>query len=154
MMGAGKSTAGRILAEITGREFLETDARIEELYGPIPALFERGEAVFRALEKEVVRAAAARTDAVVSTGGGVAVDPENVAALKKGGRIVYLAADGETLYARCRGTGRPLAESREKFFALLAAREPIYRAAADLIVDTDKKTPAEIAEEIRKKEAL
>lgn len=135
MMGAGKSTAGRLIAARTGRAFVDTDEEIEKRFGPIPALFARGEEHFRACERQVIAEVAGRSNAVIATGGGAAEDKRNVAALKTNGRLYYLSAPAEVLYRRCLGSDRPLARDRETFFARAKARERGYLAAADGTAD-------------------
>src|SRR2546423_13266269 len=136
MMGAGKTTVGRLLAEMTGRPFFDTDAMVEERLGrSIAEVWGRqGEDAFRDLESAVVADAAARRGGVIAVGGGAVLRPGNVAALKSNGRLVWLRADPATLRARVgNGGDRPLAARLEH---LAAEREPAYRDAADVIIET------------------
>ncbi len=141
-MGAGKSAVGKQLAQRLRRPFVDTDRLVEQRAGrPIPAIFAaEGEAGFRALERAVVAEVAGRRGQVIATGGGVVTDPANLAALRAGGLVVYLAARPETLAARVAGSDRPLlagaADPAARIREILARREAAYRAA-DVVVETD-----------------
>lgn len=153
MMGVGKSTVGRILAQRTGKTLVDTDEEIVRTHGAIANIFaEYGEAYFRALETETVRRLSGRDGLILSTGGGLVLKPENCQLLKRKGKIVYLSATLETLLSRVRvDMSRPLlqtGEVEERMKGLFAAREGIYRAVADLIVETDGKTAEEVADSI------
>ncbi|MBQ7948788.1 MAG: shikimate kinase [Clostridia bacterium] len=154
MMGSGKTTVGVKIAELTGRRLCDTDGMIVEKYGPISDIFERfGEDYFRKLETQAVKTLVQTDGLVVSTGGGLVLNKENVATLKENGKIVFLRAKLDTLAERLSAdTTRPLlqtAESlRHRLQTLLSARMPIYESVADCIVDVDKKSVAEIAIEI------
>ena len=144
MMGVGKSTVGRHLAELLGRTFFDADREIEARAGAtIPQIFEReGEAGFRARERETIEALA-DGDAVIALGGG-AVSQESVRErIASRGIVVYLRADIATLLRRVgRGRGRPLLagltaeERRARLQALLSERSRYYEEAA-VIVDSD-----------------
>jgi shikimate kinase/3-dehydroquinate synthase len=125
-MGAGKSTIGAEVAERIGRPFVDTDAEIEARHGPIPELFERGEAEFRGLEREVVDEALSSADpAVIALGGGAyeALDEDRA-------RAVLIDVDVETAWERSRASGRPLAADESGFRELFAARAPRYLEVA------------------------
>ena len=130
MPGSGKTAVSAILGERTGREVIDTDRLITEKAGmEIPEIFRRyGEKHFRDLETEVIRETAARAGVIISTGGGAVLREENVDALRRNGRLVWLDRKPEDLIPT---DDRPLADSREKMTALYTAREPIYRATAD-----------------------
>ena len=130
MPGSGKSAVSSILGARTGREVIDTDRMIVEKAGmEITEIFRRyGEKHFRDLESEVIREAAAYAGVIISTGGGAVLREENVEALRRNGRLVWLDRKPEDLVPT---DDRPLADSREKMAALYAAREPIYRATAD-----------------------
>ena len=130
MPGSGKSAVSSILGARTGREVIDTDRMIVEKAGmEITEIFRRyGEKHFRDLESEVIREAAACAGVIISTGGGAVLREENVEALRRNGRLVWLDRKPEDLVPT---DDRPLADSREKMAALYAAREPIYRATAD-----------------------
>lgn len=155
MMGAGKTTIGVKIAELTGRKWYDTDGVITDRYGKISDIFEfYGEAHFRKIETEVVKELAALDNLVISTGGGLVLKSENNALLKKDGKIVFLRASVDTLVARLNGdNSRPLLQAREqnvraRLEKLLRERAPIYEHVADFTVDVDGKTPKQIAEEI------
>lgn len=149
---AGKTTVGRCLSRLSGREFADTDAMIEEAHGNIPAIFDTyGEGYFRELEREAVRTLCKRDGLVISTGGGLVLFSENVALLRSTGRIIYLRAKLETLVKRGRGDrSRPLlrGDLAARLSAQLSARAATYEGVADQTVDTDGLTPEEIAKVI------
>jgi shikimate kinase len=154
-MGAGKSTVGRALAAEVALRLVDTDELIVQKRGrPIPRIFdEEGEEAFRCYETEVLRSLADACGLVVATGGGIVGRPENWDLMRRMGPIVYLRAQWPTLRARIGAcTNRPLASgdrSEEEIVALLQRRLPLYEQA-DLIVDTENKTVAEVIEEIRR----
>ena len=146
MPGSGKSAAGRELSRRTGKPFIDTDSIIVERAGkPITDIFrDEGEQAFRDLETAVVRDCSARGGQVLSTGGGAVLRPENVTALRQNGRLFWLDRDPEALVPT---DDRPLADTAEKLRALIARREPVYRAAADEVIPV-RGTPADTAAEI------
>ena len=155
MMGAGKSTIGVKIAELTGRRWYDTDGVICDRHGKISDIFEYyGESHFRKLETEVVKELAGQDNLVISTGGGLVLKSENNAELQKNGKIVFLRASLKTLNQRLVVDGtRPLLQSStesisDRLARLLKERAPIYEHVADYIVDVDDKTPLEIAKEI------
>ncbi len=154
MMGCGKTTVGRKIAEITSRRCLDTDDLIVERHGKITDIFARyGEEYFREIERETVREVAQKDGLIVSTGGGVVLKAENVARLRENGKIVYLRAKKETLEERLKADKeRPLLQSKnslsDRLAGLLKARASVYESVADYVVDVDGKTPDEIATEI------
>ena len=155
MMGAGKSTIGIKIAELTGRRWYDTDGVISDRYGKISDIFEYyGEPHFRKLETEIVKELAEQDDLVISTGGGLVLKSENNATLQKNGKIVFLRASLQTLNQRLVVDGtRPLLQAStesisDRLARLLKERSPIYEHVADYIVDVNDKTPLEIAKEI------
>ena len=153
MMGCGKSTVGGALAKALGWKAVDTDQIIQEQYGKISDIFAtKGEEYFRGLETETVRALTGQDTVVVSVGGGRVLRPENVDLLKKGGVLVYLQAEKETLLARLQGdTSRPLLVGKDlsaRLDRLLAARAATYESVCDFAVSVDGKTLDEIADEI------
>lgn len=151
MMGSGKTTVARILSYNLGREFVDTDEVIEKRYGSISEIFGRyGEERFRDEESTVVREVATiYKNAVISLGGGCVLRAVNVENLRKTGKIVYLCAQPQTLIARLReDCTRPLlsGDTEGKINSILASRKALYEGAADFIVQTDDKTPEEIAQ--------
>jgi len=158
-MAAGKSTVGRALAWLLKWRFIDLDCEIEcRSKQSLPQIFaQQGEARFREMEAEALRSVVAQTDTptVIALGGGTSVQPQNAELLRRRGvRIVFLELAVEQLLERCRAARersahnpRPLAEEEEAFRALYAQRLPFYRRA-DVVVDTENKTPEEIAREI------
>ncbi len=154
-MGTGKTCVGKLLASALGMEFVDTDSEIEKRAGlAIPEIFARyGEGYFRRLEAEVVAEVAARSNCVIATGGGVVLNPENVARLAARGVIVLLEARPEVLARRLReAQNRPLLagypDLEERIASLLAVRNPFYAAACDFRVDTSDLEPAAVAARI------
>ena len=154
-MGAGKSAVGRELAAALGTAFVDTDELIAAQAGPIEAIFaQRGEAGFRALEAEVVTAAAAAAlerPYVLALGGGAVLSTTVREALGRLPHVVWLTAPPEVLWRRARAEGeasRPLAVDEGAFRALLTTREPLYALVATEVVDTAATTAAAVAAEI------
>ena len=155
MMGAGKTTIGIKIAEISGRRWYDTDGLITDKYGKISDIFEYyGEAHFRKLETEIVKELVKQDGLVISTGGGLVLKKENNALLQENGKIVFLRATLDTLSKRLKVDGtRPLLQTstesiRDRLAKLMKERMPIYEHVADFVVDVDEKTPETIAEEI------
>lgn len=151
-MATGKSVVGRELARRLGVAFIDTDAEVTATHGSIPEIFAAGgEPAFRALETAALREAAGGPEpAVVATGGGAVLAPENRELLRSG-YTVYLETDLETVRARIAGTpGRPLLEGDplERWVQIFAAREAHYRQCATVTVDARTGTVAELAEHI------
>ena len=155
MMGCGKTTVGKLLAKLTDKTFVDTDACIVEKYGVISEIFAcHGEAYFRDLETETVAELVVRDDLVIATGGGLVLREKNVAMLKETGKLVYLRTTADTLVQRLeRDTERPLLHGgeetlRARIERILGERAKIYEKSADFTVDTDGKSAQEIADEI------
>ena len=153
MMGSGKTSTGRPLAEQLGYGFVDADAVIEQAAGcSIPEIFERdGEAGFRALESQVLNAISQRHSLGVATGGGVVTQQENWGLLHSG-IVVWLDVVPEQLMQRLRAdsTVRPLLQTVDPdaaLNALLNRRRPLY-AEADLTVVIDQETPDAVADGI------
>ena len=149
-MGAGKSSVGRALARRTGLPLFDIDALVSERRGSsIAVIFALdGEDEFRACETAVLAGISAQP-AIIVTGGGIVLRAENVATMKRLGTVVYLTADEETLFERAmRRATRPLLQTsdpRATFAELLQVRAPLYRAAADVTVDTTGLRHEEVA---------
>ena len=147
LMGAGKSTVGRILARRLGKRFVDTDHEIEKRNGvTIPVIFEiEGEAGFRKREQEVLTDLAQEPDLVLSTGGGIVLRPENREVLREQGFVVYLSARPELLAERTRhDRSRPLLNVDDplgRLRELHAVRDPLYREVAHAIVETGRGAP-------------
>ena len=127
---------GAALAAVLGRRFVETDAVIVERYGPIPAIFaEHGEAAFRTYERELADELADETSLVVSTGGGMLIDPAIAERFESSGRVFCLTASPATTIARVRADGivdRPLldtADPEARVAELLAERSEAYASS-------------------------
>ena len=153
MMGSGKTSTGRPLAEQLGYGFVDADAVIEQAAGcTIPEIFERdGEAGFRALESQVLNAISQRHSLVVATGGGVVTQRPNWGLLHSG-IVIWLDVMRDQLLARLKAdaTARPLLQTPDPEAALdelLAQRKPLY-AEADLTVVIDQEDPATVADGI------
>ncbi len=133
MPGCGKTRIGRLAAQALGRDFVDMDAEIEKAAGmSIPDIFSReGEQGFRDRETRVAEILGARTGLVIATGGGAVLRGENVRALRQNGVIVYMQRSLDQLAV---GGNRPLSSSREALEKMLAARAPLYEAAAHRVV--------------------
>ncbi|HHV50913.1 MAG TPA: shikimate kinase [Candidatus Avimonas sp.] len=154
-MGSGKTTVGKLLAELTGRRFVDMDIFLEQEAGmAVQEIFKSfGEEEFRKLEREACRKLSLEQGLVIATGGGAMTFPENVEVVKKSGDIVFLDVPLKVILKRLENDkSRPLlaGEDREEAAKrLYEKRLPLYRAAADIIVDGAKK-PSEVADEIIK----
>ena len=152
----GKTTVGRILAKRIGRSFHDCDAEIEHRAGrSIRTIFEReGEAVFRDLESQTIcDLCQQRPEAILATGGGAILRETNRQALARFGTVIWLTASSEILVERLRKdpNSRPALTAAgllDEVAIILEAREPLYRDAADMIVDASLADPKWIAEEI------
>lgn len=146
MMGAGKTTIGRLLARRLRMRFLDSDQEIERRCGvKVPLIFEiEGEPGFRARESQVLAELTALEGIVLATGGGVVLAPANRERLAAAGTVIYLRAKPEDLYERVRNdrnrpllaTPDPLARLRE----LYVERDPLYQEVADIVIDTGRQT--------------
>lgn len=154
-MGAGKSTVGHLLGEDLGRPFVDIDERVVSMAGrSIAEIFaEEGEPSFRLMETEALRSLEHEPASVVACGGGVILADENRVLLARLGRVVYLVVNAGEALARIGGTqSRPLlagAGGVVAATALLQARESLYRAAADIVIDTGAMSAREVAAEAR-----
>ena len=153
MMGSGKTSTGRPLAERLGYGFVDADAVIEQAAGcSIPDIFDRdGEAGFRSLESQVLSAISQRHSLVVATGGGVVTQPENWGILHSG-IVIWLDVVPNQLLQRLNAdsTVRPLLQTADPEAALnelLNERRPLY-AEADLTVVINDETPEAVADGI------
>jgi len=142
LMGAGKTTMGRKLAQALQWPFYDSDRVIEETTGvSIPMIFEyEGEEGFRDREQEIIDYLTSLDQIVMATGGGAILRPENRQKLQQNGFVVYLECSIERILQRTRrDTQRPLLQTenpRERLEQLLQEREPLYRECADFSVDT------------------
>ena len=153
-MGSGKSSIGRRVAAHFGFQFVDTDAVLVEREGrAIAEIFAgEGEARFRDLETSVLKSLGVRDRCVISTGGGGVLREENRALLRDLGLVVWLTASEDVIFERVSRTNkRPLlhtANPRETVTQLLAARRPLYEAAAQFTVDTTTLTHAAAADAV------
>lgn len=157
MRGSGKTTVGKVLAHKLNRELVEMDELISKKVGlAIPEIVERyGWTKFRDIEQEVTDEVAKRDNIVNATSGGVVTREKNIKELKENGILVWLKAGVNTLLERIgEDNGRPALVSsrsrREDIELTLKEREPLYQKAADLVIETEGKTPEEVAEDIMK----
>ncbi len=148
MPTSGKTTVGKIIAEKTGKEFIDVDEEIVRLFGKsISDIFETmGESGFREIEKNVTETISARQNAVIATGGGVVLNEKNVENLKKNGRIYFIDRPLESLVT---SPDRPLSSNRIDLERRYRERYQIYKENADFTVFGDK-SPEKFAEEIIK----
>ena len=153
-MGAGKSTVGRLVAEQLGLPFTDIDSLIERQEGrSVSAIFEAdGEQAFRALEARAVESLSTAPASVVACGGGVVLSDSNRALLKTLGTVVYLRVTAaETLARVGNSSTRPLLSGAGGALAagmLLEAREALYGATADVVIDTVDRSAEEVAGEV------
>ena len=154
MMGAGKTTVGKALAQRLEREFVDSDRLLVERTGvPVATIFEiEGEAGFRRRESALIAELAGTTGRVVATGGGAILSPENRAVMRAQGLVIYLRARLESLWERTRhDTSRPLLatpDPRATLATLLEARDPLYREAAHVIVDTGSQSASTLVSRV------
>ena len=144
LMGAGKTTIGRLLARRLDMTFIDSDHEIEARTGAtIPWIFEiEGEASFRRREADVIRELTAQNGIVLATGGGAVLNPDSRALLAERGTVIYLRASVSSILQRtAHDKNRPLlqtADPRKKLEDLTAQREPLYREIADMVIDTGR----------------
>lgn len=153
-MGSGKTSVGEELSKLLEMDFIDTDSLIIEKTGKtINEIFQnQGEDYFRQLETETIKNLRSRSNTIISCGGGVVLNPENIENLKENGKIIWLKAGPEEIYKRISSDKtRPLLEDdfgvedlREK----LELRLSLYEDSRDIEVDTDGKTVYEICQEI------
>lgn len=150
MMGAGKTTIGRQLAHVLGRQFLDLDHEMEARCGVRVALiFDiEGEAGFRKRETALLDECSQYRGMVLATGGGAVLAPENRRILKERGTVVYLRAGVDELFRRvARDRTRPMlkaSDPRQRIVDLLAQREPLYEEVADVTLDTGAVPVAQV----------
>ncbi|MDI6912019.1 shikimate kinase [Nocardioides sp.] len=152
-MGAGKTTVARLLAAAWGTTVRDTDHDVEAAEGrTISDIFvDSGEDAFRALERHAVAEALSQHDGVLALGGGAVLDPAT-RALLAGHQVVFLRVGLSDAVKRVGlGVSRPLllGNVRGRIKALLDERTPIYESVATLVVDTDGRSPEDVAKEIR-----
>ncbi len=142
LMGAGKTSVGRMLAKRVRKDFYDADTEIERNTGvKIPVIFDiEGEAGFRAREEKMIEKLTAMHGIVLATGGGAVLSAANRDRLRQNGCVIYLRAAPEDLWRRTRrDRNRPLLQTKNplaKLQELHAQRDPLYSELADLVVDT------------------
>jgi shikimate kinase len=156
-MGAGKSTIGRLLAAELHLPFCDTDKAIEDRCGAdIPWIFDvEGEDGFRARESSMLAELSEDNGLVLATGGGIILLAENRKMLRSRGFVVYLRASVDQQTARtAKDKNRPLlklGEPREVLEQLMLVRDPLYSEVADMMIETDSRSPKDVAKDIAKK---
>lgn len=155
---SGKTSAGRELARLLERPFFDSDRMVFAKTGrTVREIVEAGGwQAFREVEKTVIAELSCLDDAVIALGGGAVMDPDNAAMLAERGRFVWLKADARLLALRMSGDRNGAAErpaltgagAIAEIEEVLAARAPVYRDVAHIVVDTAGKEPSLIAREI------
>ena len=152
-MGSGKTYTARALSKILKLKVFSTDGLIEKKERmPVVRIFEKkGEKYFRRQEAEVVANLAKKKNVIIDCGGGIVLNPLNIKRLRKSGVLIYLKTSPEWIYKRVKlNKKRPLLQVKNpmaKIKAMLKERGPLY-AQADAAVNTDAKTPLQVAQEI------
>jgi shikimate kinase len=152
-MGTGKTSVGRLVADQLHFNYLDTDEMIQAATGKtIAEIFAaNGEPAFRALEENVCRELAGKTQTVISAGGGLPVAPQNLASLKGHALVVCLWASPAKIWERVRNqTHRPLLHDPDpqgKIRELLAVRQPFYKQA-DILLNTESRSLREVAQQV------
>lgn len=152
-MGTGKTAVGKELAQLLDLKLIDVDTEIEKSEKmTINDIFKQfGEPRFREIETDMIKKISRKKNVIISTGGGAVLKQENMDALRKTGIIICLMATPETILKRTSiNSDRPLLKVEnpfEKINELLNFRRPFYEKA-DIIIDTEHKTPLQIAEEI------
>lgn len=157
LMGAGKTTIGKLLASSMGRIFVDSDHEIERRTGvDIPLIFElEGEAGFRKREAEVLRDVTQLSNIVLATGGGAILREENRELLRRSGTVVYLRVPVNELKRRTRfDKNRPLLQTsnpQAKLAELFDQRDPLYRHTAHIILDSGRQSMRTLVQVLMKK---
>jgi len=153
-MGSGKSTVGRHLADLLGCAFIDSDAEIESRAGAdIPWIFDvEGETGFRRRETAVLKDLVEHSGAVIATGGGAILAAENREMMARTGIVIFLNASvAQQLKRTGSGEGRPLLQQgdrEETLKQLMAERDPLYRALADVIISAGGGNARKVARQI------
>lgn len=156
-MATGKTSVGKKLSEKLNLEFIDIDKLIEEKTNmTIAKIFkENGEAYFRQIEKETIEEVMNLKNLVISCGGGVCLDPENIKNIRGKSKVILLEADPETIIKRTENDEtRPLLKDRKEkseIKKIMEMRKDSYYKAADIIIDTNNKSVSDIVGEIIKK---
>ncbi len=156
LMGAGKTTIGKLLARHLGKAFYDTDQEIEKRTGvKVSTIFElEGEVGFRKRETAIIQELSQLNNIIIATGGGAILAEENRQLLKTHGTVIYLRANVNELWHRMRNDKhRPLLQNvdiRAKLEQLYAERNPLYTETAAYIFDTGNQPVASIISQIEK----
>lgn len=146
LMGAGKTSVGKLLARRLGKTFYDCDHEIERATGvKVAVIFEiEGEAGFRAREAKILAELVRRREIVLATGGGAVLSADNRKLLAENGVVVYLRANSADLWSRTRhDKNRPLlrtADPLARLQQLFDERDALYRSVADIVVDTGSQS--------------
>lgn len=157
LMGAGKTTVGKLIARHLNRPFIDSDHEIEKRTGVnIPLIFElEGEAGFRTREAAVIEELTRQKNIVLATGGGAILSQQNRDNLRHNGTVIYLRAKVEDLWQRTRhDKNRPLlqiADPQAKLRELFAQRDPLYCEIADIIVDSGAQSAHALVHQIEER---
>ena len=157
LMGAGKTTVGKLLAKHLGKQFIDSDHEIERRTGvKVHLIFElEGEDGFRAREAAAISELTQQDNIVLATGGGAILQAENRAALRNRGTVIYLRANVDDLWRRTRhDKNRPLLQTenpRARLQQLLTERDPLYLETAHLVVDTGEQNVQKLLRNLEKK---
>ncbi len=160
MMGAGKSTVGRLLARRSGLEFIDCDRELEARSGvTIATIFElEGEAGFRRREAALIDELTQRPRTLLATGGGAILDEENRRHLRERGLVIYLRASTDEILRRTqKDRARPLlqtADRRARIAQLLAEREPLYERTAHVIVQSNAGNPNRLVAKLQENDQV
>ncbi|HQR70544.1 MAG TPA: shikimate kinase [Burkholderiaceae bacterium] len=154
MMGAGKSTIGRLLADAIGFEFIDADRELEARSGvPVPTIFEiEGEAGFRRREAALLDELTLQPGVVLATGGGAVLEPLTRQRLRERGLVIYLRTSADEVHRRTRrDKNRPLLRTgnpRERIEQLLTEREPLYEEVAHVTVQSAASNPKKLLQRL------
>ena len=154
-MGTGKTTVGKLIAEETGMPLLDMDSMIVEREGKtINEIFaEEGEPHFRSLERALAQELSQTEGNIISTGGGIVLNPDNITDFEKSGLVVCLLADAESVLDRVRhDSSRPLlaGDKEAKIVELLESRKPLYESITHKVDTSGRPSPVPTANEIIK----
>jgi shikimate kinase len=150
-MGAGKTTIASILAEKSRKDFIDMDTLIIQKSGRASdkEIFAKdGELIFRELEINIAKALTSKQNAIIATGGGVVMNKIILDYLKQNGVVIFLKNTFETSRERVKKNPPPLFQNTQTAQQLYAFRVPLYKAYADITIETDDKNPEKVAEEI------
>lgn len=156
MMGAGKTTVGKLLAQHSGKAFVDSDEEIQRRTGvTIQHIFDvEGEPGFRQREANAIQALVKLDNIVLATGGGAVLNENNRAALRGNGIVVYLKSTAHDLWQRTRhDRNRPLLQTADplaRLKELYEQRDPLYAEVADLVIHTGKQSVHGLVQQLRK----